>query len=83
MLYTNTVNPKTYELLNHYSLEQMVEYYQTKYPNSDIGHVIIAMTYFVDAELQKNNPDDLKGVTWSQVKAKMKNTVEAFVRKNI
>jgi Nucleotidyl transferase AbiEii toxin, Type IV TA system len=70
-------------LLNHYSLNQMFEYYQVKYPNSDIGHVILSMTYFVDAELQKDNPDDLRGITWESVKNKMKNTVADYVRQQL
>jgi hypothetical protein len=71
------------ELLNHYSLYQMFEFYQLKYPNSDIGHVILSMTYFVDAELQKDNPDDLRGITWESVKNKMKNTVAEYVRQQL
>jgi hypothetical protein len=71
------------ELLNHYSLSQMFEYYQAKYPNSDIGHVILSMTYFVDAEIQKDNPDDLRGITWDSVKDKMKNTVANYVRQQL
>lgn len=71
------------ELLNHYTLQQMAEFYQAKYPNSDIGHVILSMTYFVDAELQKDNPEGLKGITWEQVKTIMKTTVENYVRKQI
>jgi Nucleotidyl transferase AbiEii toxin, Type IV TA system len=67
-------------LLDHYTLQQMTEFYCTKYPNSDIGHVILSMTYFVDAEIQKNDPEDLKGITWEQVKKKMKTTVEEYVR---
>jgi predicted nucleotidyltransferase component of viral defense system len=71
------------ELLNHYSLNQMFEYYQMKYPNSDIGHVILSMTYFVDAEIQKDNPDDLRGITWESVKNKMKNTVAEYVKQQL
>lgn len=50
-----------------------------KNTRSDIGHIIRSMTYFVDAETQKENPKDLKGVTWEQVKSKMRNTVEQCV----
>lgn len=71
------------ELLNHYSLSQMVEFYQAKYPNSDIGHVLLSMTYFVDAEQQKDNPEDLKGVTWEQVKQNMRNTIDDYVRQRL
>jgi predicted nucleotidyltransferase component of viral defense system len=70
-------------LLDHYTLQQMTEFYCTKYPNSDIGHVILSMTYFVDAEIQKNDPEDLKGITWEQVKKKMKTTVEEYVRQQM
>ena len=71
------------ELLNHFELKEMVNFYQLKYPNSDIGHVLLSMTYFVDAEQQKDNPQDLKGITWNQVKSKMKNTIERYVKQQL
>jgi hypothetical protein len=71
------------ELLNYYNLQKMLEFYELKYPNSDIGHIIRSMTYFVDAEAQKDNPEDLKGITWKQVKSKIKKTVELFVRQQL
>lgn len=71
------------ELLNHYSLQTMIDFHESKYPNSDIGHIIRSMTYFVDAEIQKDNPEDLKGVTWEQVKSKMRKTVEQYVKQQI
>ena len=71
------------ELLNHYSLPQMIEFYQVKYPNSDVGHVLLSMTYFVDAEYQKDNPEDLKGTTWEEVKTNMRKTIEQYVRRGL
>jgi hypothetical protein len=71
------------ELLNHYSLPRMIEFYQAKYPNSDVGHVLLSMTYFVDAEYQKDNPEDLKGTTWEQVKTNMQTTIEQYVRQGL
>lgn len=71
------------ELLNHFSLHQMLDFYQAKYSNSDIGHIVLSMTYFADAEQQDENPLDLKGVTWEQVKIKMKQTVDAFVKQQL
>jgi predicted nucleotidyltransferase component of viral defense system len=68
------------ELLNYFSLEEMVRFYQEKYPNSDVGHVLLSMTYFVDAEFQKDNPEDLKGVTWEEVKQNMRKTIENYVK---
>lgn len=71
------------ELLDHYPLTQMLDWYQQKYQNNDIGHVVMSMTYFEDAELQKDNPHDLKGMTWKQVKARMKRAVTAYVKKQL
>jgi Nucleotidyl transferase AbiEii toxin, Type IV TA system len=71
------------ELLNHYTLPKMIEFYQAKYPNSDVGHVLLSMTYFVDAEYQKDNPEDLKGTTWEQVKTNMQTTIEQYVRQGL
>ncbi|GAB2795753.1 nucleotidyl transferase AbiEii/AbiGii toxin family protein [Rhabdobacter roseus] len=71
------------ELLEHYSLAQMLGWYQEKYQNNDIGHVVMSMTYFEDAELQKENPQDLKGISWKQVKAKMKKAVATYVRNQL
>lgn len=71
------------EILNHFPFYQMLDWYQQKYQNNDIGHVVMSMTYFEDAELQKDDPKDLKGVSWKQVKAKMKKTVAAFVKKQL
>jgi hypothetical protein len=71
------------ELLNHYSLSQMVEFYEAKYPNSDIGHVLLSMTYFADAEQQKDNPEDLKGVTWEQVKQNMRSSIDDYVKRSL
>lgn len=71
------------ELLNHYSLYQMLEFYQERYKNNDVGHVLLSMTYFEDAELQKDDPQDVKGITWEQVKAKMEKTVADYVRRQV
>ncbi len=38
------------------------------------------MTYFEDAEKQKENPEDLRGITWKEVKNKAKKAVETFVK---
>ena len=71
------------ELANHFGLAQMLDFYQQKYPNSDPGHVLLAMTYFADADLEKIDPQSLSGLTWLQVKQKMRAIVEAYVRGNL
>ncbi len=69
-----------FELLKHFNLSEMQEFYERKYVNSDFGHVLLAMTYFKDAEIQKENPVDLNGVTWNEVKEKMLKTVRDYSR---
>ena len=71
------------ELINHFSLTQMLDFYQQKYPNSDPGHILLAMTYFADADLEKIDPQSLSGITWPQVKQTMRATVEAYVKGNL
>ena len=66
------------ELLNHYSLSQMVKFFKAKYPNHDIFHVVRSLVYFEDAEAQKD-PDPLKEVTWEQVKIRMREEVNSYI----
>ncbi len=66
------------ELLNHYSLSQMVEFFKAKYPKHDIFHVVRSLVYFEDAEAQKD-PDPLKEVTWEQVKIRMREEVNSYI----
>lgn len=68
------------ELLDHYSLRQMLDFHQKKYKNSDLGHILLSATYFADAERERIDPLSLNGVTWPQVKAKMQRAVKAFVK---
>lgn len=67
-------------LLNHFSLEQMLDYYAKKYTQSDVGHIILSLTYFEDAEKQRLNPRDLNGLTWNDVKEKIRKAVSEFIR---
>ena len=71
------------ELLNYFRLPQMLNFYQQKYPNSDPGHVLLAMTYFADAEVEKIDPQSLTDITWEQVKDRMKLTVNEYVRDSL
>lgn len=71
------------ELLHHFSLPQMLDFYQRRYPNSDPGHVLLAMTYFDDAEVEKVDPKSLNGITWNRVKDKMRLTVHEYVTDNL
>ncbi|WP_421830850.1 nucleotidyl transferase AbiEii/AbiGii toxin family protein [Larkinella sp.] len=67
------------ELMNHFSLNQMLDFFVLKYPNSDIGYVIRSLTYFEDADPQED-PVSLKAVSWEQVKHRISSSVKSYIR---
>ena len=66
------------ELLNHFSLPELLGLFAEKYPNSDIGYVVRSLTYFDDAEEQEN-PVSLNGMSWERVKRRMIEAVRGLV----
>ena len=69
------------ELLDMYSLAEMIAFYKEKYASHDIFHLVRALAYFTDAEKQKD-PDPLKKITWKQVKTKMQTAVKKYLARN-
>lgn len=67
-----------YELLNHYNIGQMLEFFQVKYPNHDIFSVVRSLQYFTDADNQAD-PHPLKVVSWNQVKTRITDSVNRFI----
>ena len=66
------------ELLNHYSIKEMLEFYKAKYTTDDIGFIIRSLVYFDDANLQ-TNPVSLKSITWDEVKKKIESAVKKYI----
>ena len=56
------------ELLGHFTIRQMIDFFTLKYPATDPFTVIRSLAWFEDAELEPD-PVPLKGQTWSGVKA--------------
>lgn len=68
------------ELLDHFSLEQMISFYTQKYPSQQILISIPqAMTYFHDAE-ESVNPRSIDGSTWKLVKSSIQKTVSDYLK---
>ena len=67
-----------YDLLTHYSVKQMIGFFQEKYPNHDIFSIIRSLQYFSDADNQVD-PQPLTKVSWSQIKVKIRNSVNGFI----
>ncbi|MEL6717586.1 MAG: nucleotidyl transferase AbiEii/AbiGii toxin family protein [Bacteroidota bacterium] len=69
------------ELLEHFSLSEMLEFYKKKYSFRDIFHLLRSLVYFEDAENQKD-PQPLKNQTWSQVRKKVEQATKQYVEKH-
>lgn len=65
-------------LLDHYSLEDMIEFYKEKYTSRDIFHLLRSLVYFTDAETQKD-PEPIIKTTWAKVKNKVSVAVRQYV----
>lgn len=68
-----------YYLLKHYSLEQMLSFYTTKYGESSVFMVLKSLTYFDDAELDVS-PNVLdRTINWSTIKNTITNEVKLLM----
>jgi hypothetical protein len=69
-----------FELLQHYSLQQLIEWHKQKYPSQMLAISIPhAMTYFVDAE-ESEPPVSFKNQTWEIVKKGIQHAVSDYLR---
>ncbi len=66
------------ELLNYYSIEEMLAMFQQKYGQRDILYVLRSLVYFEDAEPLRN-PDALNNLSWQQVKSKVQVAVKRYI----
>jgi predicted nucleotidyltransferase component of viral defense system len=68
------------ELLQHYTVDNFIEFYTTKYPNQQLLISIPqALTYFEDAE-ESEEPISLKGQNWDGVKRAIQQKIDTFLR---
>lgn len=64
---------------NNISLASLFDDVQRKYRLGDAGHMLHALTYFADADVEPT-PKMLWRVTWHEVKTAIKNAVQAYAR---
>ncbi|MES2923241.1 MAG: nucleotidyl transferase AbiEii/AbiGii toxin family protein [Verrucomicrobiota bacterium] len=65
------------ELLEHFTLQQMIGFFAEKYPSTDPFTAIRSLAWFEDAE-QEPDPVSLDGLSWSRVKAKTREAVASL-----
>jgi len=66
-----------YFLLQHFSLKQMIEFYQKQYPQNSLFMVIRSLSYFNDAE-PDIMPTMFIDVSWGEMKSAIQNAIENF-----
>ena len=69
-----------YELMQHYSLQQIMDWHKQKYPSQMLAISIPnAITYFVDAE-DSESPVSFKKQTWEKVKKGIQRKVSDYLK---
>lgn len=69
-----------YELMQHYSLQQIIDWHKQKYPSQMLAISIPhAITYFVDAE-ESETPVSFKNQTWEGIKKDISKVVSDYLR---
>lgn len=64
-----------YQLLNHYSLSEILDFYRQKYPEYNLFRALMSLTYFDDAE-QQPMPVMLDKVSWNEIKRRIRDEVK-------
>jgi hypothetical protein len=65
-------------LLDYYPIDEMLACFAEKYNSNEPLFVLRSLTYFEDAEIEKD-PDPLTDMTWKQVKIKIQKVVKNFL----
>jgi hypothetical protein len=69
-----------YELLQHFSLQEIIDFYRKKYPKQILPIAIPqVLTYFEDAE-ESEDPISLKNLSWEQIKKGLQKKVNDYLR---
>ncbi|MDP2722650.1 MAG: nucleotidyl transferase AbiEii/AbiGii toxin family protein [Bacteroidales bacterium] len=69
-----------HELLQHFTLQQIMDWHKQKYPTQMLAISIPhAVTYYIDAE-DSETPTSYKGQTWSQIKRDISKIVSDYLR---
>ena len=69
-----------HELLQHYTLQQIMDWHKQKYPNQMLAISIPhAITYFTDAD-ESETPLSFKGQTWENVKKDIQRVVRDYLK---
>lgn len=66
-----------YFLLQHFTLQQILEFYAQKYPENSFFRALISLTYFDDADPQIA-PEMLISISWDDMKEAIRKAVKEY-----
>lgn len=66
-----------YCLLQHYTLQEILDYYQQKYPEHSLFRALMSLSYFDDAEEQLM-PKMFLQASWEDIKQAIRHHVERY-----
>jgi len=67
-----------FELLQHYELTELIDFYKIKYPEMNTMILIKSLQYFDDAELNPE-PISLRKINWQDVKKHINKQIKNFI----
>jgi predicted nucleotidyltransferase component of viral defense system len=67
-----------YTLLHHFSLQELIDYCLTTFPQINIGQLLLSLQYFTDAE-ETQLPKLYINATWPQIKTFIQQQVTAYI----
>lgn len=71
------------ELLNYYTLEQMLEFYSERYPYNDIKQVLENITFFSEDCEADFEPKTFKDQDWLSVKFKIIDAFDEYIKNKL
>ena len=67
-----------HRLLKDFSMEQLISFYQKRYPGNDLMMVIKSFNYFEDAELH-TDPVNFENINWTTIKNELIKTLKDYL----
>ena len=67
-------------LLQHYTFDELLQFYKKKYPDGSEFRALLSMAYFADADLQAM-PYMYENVEWSDIKQRIRKEQEQYNNK--
>lgn len=66
-----------YALLNHFSIQQLLIFFEKKYPQNNSYAVVKSLVYFADADIEPE-PISLSDTTWDEIKTHFRTIVPSL-----